>query len=116
MKNHSDIFGCLILEYIFIYIWLLRPVVSMLGTAEYHLAIYLVSIINENMLDKYMLDSNVSFISQLKQFSFKSSYVLVGYDVESLFTNIPLLETIEDVCKHVYQQSILFKYFESCCK
>ena len=76
----------------------LRRVVWMLGTAEYHLAKYLVSIINENMLNTYMLDSNVSFISQLNQFSFKSSHVLVSYDVESLFTNIPLQETIENVC------------------
>ena len=35
----------------------LRSVVSMLGTAEYHLAKYIVSIINENMPSRYMLDS-----------------------------------------------------------
>ena len=34
----------------------LRHVVSMLGTAEYHLAKYLVSIINENMPNKYVLN------------------------------------------------------------
>ena len=47
-----------------------RPVVSMLGTAEYHLAKYLVSIINDNMPTKYTLDSNVSFICQLYQARF----------------------------------------------
>ena len=88
----------------------LRHVVSMLETAEYHLAKYLVSIINENIPNEYMLDSNASFIPQLSQFSFKSSHVLVGYDVESLFTNIPLQETIENVCKHVYQQNDPLKY------
>ena len=43
----------------------LRPVLSMLGTAEYHLAKYLDSNMNENMPNKYLLDSNVSLISQL---------------------------------------------------
>ena len=94
----------------------LRPVVLMLGTAEYHLAKYLVSIMNENMPNRYMLDSNVSINCQLFQFSFIPSHVLVSYDVESLFTNIPLQETIVNVCKHVYQQNILLKYLECCCK
>ena len=40
-----------------------------------------------------MLDSNVSFISQLIGFSFRP-YVFVTYDVESLFTIISLQETM----------------------
>ena len=83
----------------------LKPVVSMLGTAEYHLAKYLVSIINKNMPNNYMLDSKFSFISQLNQITFKSTHVFPSYDVESLLTNIPLQETIENDCKHVYKQN-----------
>ena len=89
---------------------LLRPVVSMLGTTEYHLAKYLVSIINENMPNRYMLDSNFLFICKLNQFWFIPSHVLVSYDVESLFTSIPLQEAIENACKHVYQQNDPPKY------
>ena len=61
----------------------------MLRTAGYHLAKYLVSIINENMPNKYMLDLNVSFTYQLNQFSFIPLHVYVSYDVVSLFTNNP---------------------------
>ena len=87
-----------------------RPVVSLLGLAEYHLAKYLGSIINGNMPNRYMFDSNVSFISQLYQFSFIPSHVLVSYGVESLFMNITLQETIENVCKHVYKHFYPPKY------
>ena len=57
-----------------------------------------------------MLDSNVSFISQLDQLSFKSSHVLVSYNVESLYTNMSLQETSENVCKHIYQENYPPKY------
>ena len=67
----------------------LKRVVSMLGTAEYHLAKYLVSIINEDIPNRCTLYYTVSFICQLNQFSFIPTHVLVGYDVESLFINIP---------------------------
>ena len=52
-----------------------------------------------------MLHSNVAFIFKLNQFSFIPSHVLANYDVESLFTNIPLQETIENICRHAYQQN-----------
>ena len=47
--------------------------------------------------------SNVSFVDQLNEFSFVLSHVLVSYDVESLFTNIPSLEALLNVCKYIYQ-------------
>ena len=78
----------------------------MLGIEEYHLAKYLVIIINENMPNRYMFDSNASFICLLCQFRFIPSHVLDGYDVESLFTNIPLKKPIENVCKHAYHKMI----------
>ena len=56
----------------------LRPVVSMLGTAEYHPAKYPDSIIIENISSMYMLDCNVSFIFQLNQFRFIPSHVLLA--------------------------------------
>ena len=67
-----------------------RPVVSVLGTAEYHLAKYPFTIIDENMPSKYMLDSNVAFFCKLNQFRFIPSHVLVSCDLQSLYTNIPL--------------------------
>ena len=71
----------------------LRPVVSMIRTAEYNPAKYLVKIMNDAIPPTYMLNSTGSYANQISSFYFKPSHVLVSYDVVSLFTNIPLHET-----------------------
>ena len=76
----------------------------MIRTAEYNLDKYLVKIINDVMPTTYMLSSTRSFVDQISSFDFLPSHVLVSYDVVSLFTNIPLNETIDIVCNYVYQQ------------
>ena len=85
----------------------LRPVVSMIRTAEYNLDKYLVKIINDIMPTTYMLNSTVN---QIRSFDFQPSNVLISYDVVSLFTNTPLNETIDIVCNYVYQQHSRPKY------
>ena len=57
------------------------------------------------------------FVNQISSFDFKPSHVLVSYDVVSLFTNIPLNETIDIVCNYVYHnirhQNILRRLLKS---
>ena len=60
--------------------------------------------------ETYMLSSTRSFVDQISSFDFLPSHVLVSYDVVSLFTNIPLNETIDIVCNYVYQQHSPPKY------
>ena len=67
----------------------LRPVVSMIRTAEYNLAKYLVKIRNDVMPTTYVLSSTGFFVNQISSFDFQPSHVLVSYDVVSLFSNIP---------------------------
>ena len=50
-----------------------------------------------------MLNSTASFIDRIKSFVFQKSHILVSFDVVSLFTNIPLKETIDMVCDYVYE-------------
>ena len=88
----------------------LRPVVLMIRTAEYNLAIYFVKIINDVLPTTYMLNSTGSFVDQICSFYFQPSNVVVSYDVVSLFTNIPLNEAIDIVCNYAYQQHSPPKY------
>ena len=69
----------------------------MIRTAEYNIDKYLANIINDAMPTTYMQNSTGSYVKQISSFHFKSSHVLVGYDVVSLFTNILLNETIDIV-------------------
>ena len=75
----------------------LRPVVSMVGTPEYNLAKYLDQLIKPYIPDTYLLRSTDDFMKRLKQFSINSHNIVVSFDVISLFTNVPLAETIEPI-------------------
>ena len=82
-----------------------RPVVSMINTAEYHLAKYLDKLIKPQIPSKFMLNSTSDFLTKLKDFFFKPSDILVSFDVVSLFTNVPLNLTINLIADHLYQSN-----------
>ena len=82
----------------------LRPVVSMIGTSGYELAKYLDKLIQPCIPDNFMLNSTTSFLDKLKSFVFLPLDKLISFDVESLFTNVPLKETIDLVVNYIYAQ------------
>ena len=82
----------------------MRPVVSMVGTPEYNLAKYLDQLIKPYISDKYLLRSTDDIIERLKQFSINSHNIVVSFDVFSLFTNVPLAETIELIINRLYSE------------
>ena len=80
----------------------LRPVCSMVNTPEYELAKYLDNLIKPFIPNKYMLYSSQSFLSKLGEFNISPGDKMVSFDVESLFTNVPLKETIDLIAEHIY--------------
>ena len=83
----------------------LRPVVSMIGTAEYQLAKYLDSLIKPNLPQSFMLNSTSDFLQKLNKFQIQPGDKMISFDVCSLFTNIPLLETIQIIADYLYSDS-----------
>ena len=71
-----------------------KSMISMIGTPEYQLAKFLDSIIKSYIPDSYMLHSTDHFLDELNNFQFKANHKLVSFDVQSLFTNVPLDDTI----------------------
>ena len=82
----------------------IRPVVSMINTPEYGLAKWLDTFIQPNIPNHYMLNSTEHFVNVLKDFPFYSGDKLVSFDVKSLYTNVPLKETVDIVTKYVYSK------------
>ena len=80
----------------------MRPVISMVGTAEYALAKYLDDFIKPNINVSHTVNSTNAFIEKLQEFQFSSSDHSVSFDVSSLYTNVPLDETIDLIAKKVY--------------
>ena len=72
----------------------LRPTVSSTGTFNYNLACFLCDLLSPPVPHDYSCQDTFSFVSQIKNANL-SKKCFVSYDVTSLFTNIPLQETID---------------------
>ena len=73
----------------------LRPVVSMVNTPEYALAKFLDNTIKPYLSQTCMLKSIDHFAEEQKEFNPNNQNTMVSFDVVSLFTNVPLVETID---------------------
>ena len=72
----------------------LRPIVSFIDTFNYNLARFLCDLLSPLVPNDYSCKDTLSFVSQIKNPNLSRKF-LVSYDVTSLFTNIPLHETID---------------------
>ena len=72
----------------------LRPIVSSISTFNYNLARFLCDLLSPLVPNDYSCKGTFSFVSQIKNASLSKTF-LVSHDVTSLFTNIPLQETID---------------------
>ena len=71
-----------------------RPIISSIGTYNYQLAKWLSDLLTEHLPNEWSSRDTFTFIADLKKQDLKGKY-MVSFDVSSLFTNIPLVETIE---------------------
>ena len=71
-----------------------RPVVSSINTYNYQLARLLSDFLTPLLPTEHCAKDTFDFIEDLKQVR-NSNKFMISFDVESLFTNIPLNETIE---------------------
>ena len=71
----------------------LRPIVSSIGTFNYNLARFLCDLLSHLVPKEYSCKDTFSFVSQIKNGNLSRKF-LVSYNVTSLFTKIPLEETI----------------------
>ena len=74
----------------------------MIDSPEYELAKFMDSLIKPFVPNKYMLSSTDDFLMKLNNSNISSDDKLVSFDVVSLFTNIPLNETINIIADYVF--------------
>ena len=72
----------------------IRPIVSSIGTFNYNLARLLCDLLSPLVPNDYSFKDGFCFFSSQINNANLSKKFLVSYDVTSLFTNIPLQETI----------------------
>ena len=83
----------------------LRPIISQVTTPTYETAKKLDDIIKPYIPSKYMLKSRDEFINIIQ--TTKPENAPSSLDVESLFTNVPIKETIDIIIKNVYNHPTL---------
>ena len=72
----------------------LRPIVSSINSYNYKLSKYLCSLLSPLVPNDYTTKDSFTFVDELNNQDINSKYI-VSFDVKSLFTNIPLTETID---------------------
>ena len=78
-----------------------RPILSTIGTPTYKLAKFLVPMLELLTTNGCTIKDSFTFAEELQ--SFDSKLVMPSFDIESLFTNIHLQETIDLCLKNLFK-------------
>ena len=73
----------------------MRPILSATQTYNYALAKWLDDKLKPLATNQYMISDTFGFVNEVHELVINNEDILVSYDVSSLFTNVPLEETIE---------------------
>ena len=83
----------------------LRPTISNIGTATYHLSKYLAQLLSPLRESEYTIKNTKHFVEKTKTEHIPNDHLLVSFDVKSLFTNVPLDETIKIILNRIYEEN-----------
>ena len=82
----------------------IRPIVSNIGTASYHLAKYLAHNLSPLGQSTYTIKSTLDLLGKIKNEQIPLGFTKVSFDLKSLFTLVPLTETADIILDRVYKK------------
>ena len=82
-----------------------RSIVSSIDTFNYNLSRFICDLLPPLVPNNYSCKDTFSFVSQIKNANLSKKF-LVSYDVTSLFTNIPLQETIDIAINLIFNHNL----------
>ena len=85
----------------------LRPIIDQTGTATYHASKVVANYVRPLTSNKFVIKDCLLFPDILKSTVLENDEEIVSYDVESLFTNIPIKETIDYICDEIYRNNVI---------
>ena len=93
----------------------LRPIVSNVGGPTYQLARHLVKPLQTLVgLNNSHIKNSMDFVSRIEKIKSKTNDILVSFDVVSLFTNVPVQDTLDIIKKSQKIPADLFPLIEHC--
>ncbi|CAF1439256.1 unnamed protein product [Rotaria sordida] len=88
----------------------IRPIISTIGSYQYQLSKYLAKAIRDArpQAKSYIKDS-FEFVKRIKEIVLnkEKTYIMCSFDVESLYTNVPIEEAIETTLNYIYKPTKL---------
>ena len=72
-----------------------RPIFAAYKTPSYNLAKFLVPHLNHLTTNEFTCSNSYEFVNDIKHLKINNDCILASFDIENLYTNIPLTETIE---------------------
>ncbi|MGL4226872.1 MAG: reverse transcriptase domain-containing protein, partial [Rickettsia sp.] len=78
----------------------LRPILAAYNSPNFKIAKFLVPLLSPLCNNKYSIKNSFNFASTVR--SLDSSKFMVSFDVENLFTNVPLAETIQIILDRLF--------------
>ena len=82
-----------------------RPILSAIGTFNYMLAKFLVPLLDPLVTNEFTLANSSAFVKEILKHKMESGYHLASFDVKSLFTNIPLVETVNICVEQLFKDT-----------
>ena len=89
----------------------LRPILSANNTVTYSLSKYLIGLISNFCINQFTVLNSYQFVNLIKSFNNRQNYTMCSFDIKSLFTNIPVDETIDICLSKCFSNSTLFNNF-----
>ena len=90
----------------------LRPIIDQTGTCYYKTGKVIAQYLKPLTKNEFVINNTQDFPSMLNRVELSEDEEDVSYDVESLFTNIPINETIDFICDEIY----IHKKLQPICK
>ena len=81
----------------------MRPILSATGTYNYKLAKWLDETLKPLSINDHTVSDIFGFVDELQNLQVDAHSILVSYDVSSLFTNVPVDETIEILAEKAFK-------------
>ena len=76
----------------------LRPIIDQTGTCFYKTGKVIVQYLKPLTKNEFVINNTQDFSSMLNRVEMSGDEEDVSYDIKSLFTNIPINETIDFIC------------------
>ena len=89
----------------------IRPIISAIGTYNYKLAKYMVEILTPLTNNTHTIKDTFDFVNKVTNIDHNIDRYMVSFDVVSLFTNIPTVETIEIILDEAFKEKV--EYFNN---